>query len=116
VIAQGILNSDSIYPLSQLARGFFSFVALIRVSSAVERPPVKQRDIGSDPILGAKLLELIPVRSTVRTARSERANGGQNPSPGASIEPALGSAKWQPETFESSSELGSSLPPTVKKR
>jgi hypothetical protein len=51
-------------------------MALIRDSSAVERLPVKQRDVSSNPTLGAKLFELFPVRSTVRTARSERADGG----------------------------------------
>ena len=76
MIAQGILNSDSIYPLSQLGQRVFSFTALIRDSSAVERLLVKQRDVSSNPTLGAKVCELFPVRLTVRTARSERADGG----------------------------------------
>ena len=76
MIAQGILNSDSIYPLSLTGQRVFSFVALIRDSSAVERLPVTQRDVSSNPTLGARHFELFPVRLTVRTARSERADGG----------------------------------------
>ena len=63
-------------PSEPIGQRVFSFVALIRDSSAVERLLVKQRDVSSNLTLGAKLFKLFPVRSTVRTARSERADGG----------------------------------------
>ena len=63
-------------PSEPIGQRVFSFAALIRDSSAVERLPVKQRDVSSNPTLGAKHFKLFPVRLTVRTARSERADGG----------------------------------------
>ena len=63
-------------PSEPIGQRVFNFVALIRDSSAVERLPVKQRDVSSNPTLGAKHFDLFPVRLTVRTARSERADGG----------------------------------------
>ena len=70
-------------------------MALIRDSSAVEWLPVKKRDVSSNPTLGATHCELFPDRLTVRTAGSEPADGGLNPSLGASVAYLLGSAKWQ---------------------
>ena len=42
-------------PSEPIGQRVFSFVALIRDSSAVERLPVKQRDVSSNPTRGAKL-------------------------------------------------------------
>ena len=63
-------------PSEPIGQRVFSFMALIRDSSAVEWLPVKKRDVSSNPTLGATHCELFPDRLTVRTAGSEPADGG----------------------------------------